>query len=727
MSKILSAIRTFANPSGEADGTLPDRRPRLGSSWFFALLVGLFAVQACTGMLFWLLTDTFQEGFRHTAIGVHVRLGYLFALLFLVLLKSHIRSLFGLWAGRLLIVLFFALAYVLSLIHMPIWPVFFSLPVAMYLLLRLFFSSPRAQVESRPALSGAVAATAWWAFLLYSVVFHFIKEEFYIRYPVAHVVLMMVAVDTLLFHRIRMVAREALAGSSFRRRFVFAAALVAVALAFVAARGNRVMEILQPDPDQLSLSLPVAYDLTDVAVGKPLVPDPRPLFERSETCRAVGCHDGIYRQWSISSHRYAAMTKPYRKMIELVYAELGPDKTLFCSKCHTPLLAMLGLADDPNDRSLDVYRMEGISCQYCHVIEQPAKSRANGDYLLRFQASHYYGYKIQDDQGLLLKQDYIARDLSRHRRVYPVRDPSQEEYCIGCHRVVMPREFVGDRTLILGDVHTPYIHSQPAAEGISCSECHMPLGAYWGDDPRHARPDHRMLGANNAMDRMIRAPFEAEPDLNELDRATVQYLDGTYRVPEYEVDYLYLISNRKHEAYKYYLKDIKKISVYLTTPERIAAGSDLIINVTVANRTGAHKVPSGPIDLNQYWIELIVSSAGKEVLYQSGVIDANHRLPEGAILFGGVPLDQNGLPVQKHRFWETHSVGEARSIGVDKATSHRYLVPLPWQLEGPITVHASFCYRRYGQQMADWLFDQDGTTFPVYRYDTTSKTIEVTP
>jgi hypothetical protein len=42
-------------------------------------------------------------------------------------------------------------------------------------------------------------------------------------------------------------------------------------------------------------------------------------------------------------------------------------------------------------------------------------------------------------------------------------------------------------------------------------------------------------------------------------------------------------------------------------------------------------------------------------------------------------------------------------------------------------VEASFCYRRYGQKIADWIFDQDGTTFPVYQYATNTSTIEVLP
>jgi len=583
---------------------------------------------------------------------------------------------------------------------------------------------PKAEVNKDSLLSGRIAASAWWAFLFVSLGFTYTRETYYLPFPTWHLVLVLLAFFTLLLHVRKLEPREVPEPGRPAAQWKHFLLLILAVLVLILIRTERNSGFFTARQELKGVEFPVRYNTSDIRAGKPLSPDPRLFFEESRSCNADNCHPKIYRQWSISSHRYAAVLKPYRKLIELVYDELGPEATLLCSKCHAPLLAMLGLPDDPNDPSLDRYRNDGVTCQYCHVIRKACASESNGNFMLEFRQGHFKGHETTEKTGKRAIRSYMLKNLSRHRKTFPLRDPEENEYCVGCHRVVMPPEFVGDRKLVLGDVHTPFIQSKSAAERISCSECHMNLATYWGQ-AYHARPDHRTPGTNNAIAKMVLPPSPVESDLGELDRVTEAFLRGNYAVPGYEVLYLRLIANRKHDAFVRYLQDNPKINLSILAPPFASAGQALSIVIHLENKTGAHIIPSGPIDLNQYWLEVIAESQDGRRLYASGVMGRDHFLPENTILFGGIPLDEKGQPVEKHRFWQTRSVKDRRTIPVDGSYDQPFVIDVPSGLTGKIRIKASFCYRRYNQKMADWIYDSDGTTFPVYRYGSAQVEVDI--
>jgi len=219
---------------------------------------------------------------------------------------------------------------------------------------------------------------------------------------------------------------------------------------------------------------------------------------------------------------------------------------------------------------------------------------------------------------------------------------------------------------------------------------------------------------------MVQLPTPLESDLEEFDRTTASFLRGDYSIPGYEVLYLYLIANRKYEAYVKYLRDNPKITLSIDAPPKAKAGETVTVEVIVGNQTGAHVVPSGPIDLNEHWIELIVETPAGQRLFESGLLTQDGYLPEDVVRFGGTPLDDQGKPIEHHRFWNTVSVGDVRKIAVRGSYRQAYAIPIPAEISGEILIKASFCYRRYNQAMADWVYGADGTTFPVHRYHSAS-------
>ena len=151
-------------------------------------------------------------------------------------------------------------------------------------------------------------------------------------------------------------------------------------------------------------NLPVRVDMAEAKPGLERLPGE--LVTSSKSCSSVECHKILYDQWASSPHRLAGKTEPYKALIRVLAKEKGPEAVVFCSRCHTPLIAMAGLVDDPDDPSQDALRNEGISCQYCHIIDEVRHPPANGYVTVEFGrdylADYGMGYEAceRDFQGL---------------------------------------------------------------------------------------------------------------------------------------------------------------------------------------------------------------------------------------------------------------------------------------------------------------------------------------
>jgi hypothetical protein len=358
---------------------------------------------------------------------------------------------------------------------------------------------------------------------------------------------------------------------------------------------------------------PIRYDMHSAALGNPMQPDPNLALASSASCTGSSCHADLHRQWSISSHRYAASAQTYRKVVETLYSEAGPASTMQCSKCHAPMLAMLGKADDPNDPSLNGLRSQGIGCHYCHAIAEDQEASHNGNLQLEIHRTHLHMYPdANSSEAARMRRDaHVLQDLEGHRRSMR----SRSDLCETCHTFVLePEQTGGEHVVLRGELHTSRAREN---RDISCGGCHMILAEY--DDPVHARPDHRMLGINNAMSISIRAPFPIEDDLAELDRATEAFLKGKgYLSPNYERLYttlarMSIFGNAEPDPYSTYLHGNEKVSISVTAPSQGAPGTDVTVHVTVINRTGAHAIPAGMLDLNEFWIELTAVVNGRTI------------------------------------------------------------------------------------------------------------------
>lgn len=161
-----------------------------------------------------------------------------------------------------------------------------------------------------------------------------------------------------------------------------------------------------------------------------------------------GCHQAIYEEWKVSTHRHAWNDPQFQKEIT------KSGNTWLCRNCHTPTLEQqpvwpVGLQDDdveapilvPNPQHDAALMDEGITCVACHVRD----GVIHGPGLPDSTAPH----------AVKADPTYRSADL-----------------CLRCHQAEMTypgKDFVC--TFTTGD---EWRQSGAAAEGKTCQSCHMP-------------------------------------------------------------------------------------------------------------------------------------------------------------------------------------------------------------------------------------------------------------
>jgi hypothetical protein len=453
------------------------------------------------------------------------------------------------------------------------------------------------------------------------------------------------------------------------------------------------------------------YEFTiksDARLRQP-ISDPEPFIQDSESCGDPRCHPDIYEQWRVSSHRMAAMTPPYRKILEEFAARFGWEATTFCTNCHNPLASVYGIVDRPGDPVADRLRKEGISCQYCHAVAHTSPEAGNGNARGRFMPAHPPPLVDERPQDRDTSWRYTVWDLTRHRRDYFKSAIPRSEWCGSCHRVVMPHRFTQGNDMILGDTYTPWKLLYEKT-GLSCTDCHMPLTMH--SSAVHARPDHRMWGINQAMGRLAPPGLAPAGDIAAFEKGTAQWLQGKLPVPRFEVWYLRLTLHNKYQAYREFLD--KPGTVLISVKIEFPAGRESAkAVVTLKNNTLVHNFPSSPLDLMESWVEVTARDAGGKVVFRNCPVDGPQAPFGDCAVLGGVPVDADGAPVEKHHFWDARGVQNKTIIPPGGKLSFTYNIPTPAGPARPVTVTARCMYRRYNQHINTWVYGPDAPSFPV--------------
>jgi hypothetical protein len=464
---------------------------------------------------------------------------------------------------------------------------------------------------------------------------------------------------------------------------------------------------------------PFAPSLARTESGRALAPE---ALSGSADCGSSGCHESIYREWSVSAHRWSALDPAFQRVQEEMARQNGPESTRYCGGCHDPISLFSGnkvvfKASLTNDAGM----REGVSCLACHAVVK-TDVRGNADYVVR-PPRRYLFETSPAAAGRFISYFLIRAYPGQHRASLEKRLFKTPEYCAACHKQFVDQEINNFGWVQLQNQYDNWRKSKWNHPGnprttIECRECHMPLaeGAEPGagdaadynrkpNDGKHR--SHRFLGANQYMPALLKLPGGEEQV-----RLVESWLHGTYPVPEIAGKWA----------------DGEVIRLDLDAPATAKPREPLTVSAMITSRKVGHDYPTGPLDLIQSWIEVEVRDEAERVVFSSGKPDAKLMIPPGTFLFKAEPVDRFGNLIDRHNLWEMVGVRYRRSLfpGYSDIARYTFACPassgkavpvreviVPSPPAGILTVTATLHYRKLDQFLVDFLFPGKGLSAPI--------------
>lgn len=467
--------------------------------------------------------------------------------------------------------------------------------------------------------------------------------------------------------------------------------------------------------------------------------DPRSLGG-SLSCGTVGCHKEIVKEWAVSAHRYSAMDVGFQKIQSVMGEQNGPIPTRYCEGCHDPISLFSGpnnIYTNKDDLTYIQGYQEGISCIVCHAIKE-TDIKGNANYVLT--QPNRYMYELKDGESAQIMRDFLIRSYPRyHMESLQHKLIKSPEFCAACHKQFID---AGVNNVGWEQLQNQYDqwrnskwnHPGDATTTIECRECHMPLvddssepGS--GDDLDYNRTiddgkhrSHRFLGANQFM------PLAMDlPGAKEHVELTEKWLQGKIEIPE--------IKDKWTEG--------PAVPIEIIAPEKVIPGEEVKITTVLTNNKPGHDFPTGPIDLIQAWVEIIITDQDGNEVYTAGKVDDKQFIQPGSLVFKVDPVDQYGNLIDKHnlrgmvgvRFKPSNMIRFGRSMFPGFSHHEKFSFSCPseattkkmepfekrdFQFKTPIqpitelTVTAKLKYRKIDPFLINFLFgDDSGITVPI--------------
>jgi hypothetical protein len=528
-----------------------------------------------------------------------------------------------------------------------------------------------------------------------------------------------------------------------QRLFGTGTAAVAAALAGVLALG-----VYAYDPVDLVNRLPADYNLL-YGADQPFAPslartttgdafDPRSLGG-SASCGTSGCHVEIVKEWSVSAHRYAASDPAFRAVQRVMGEQNGAESTRYCGGCHDPISLFAGTKNlYREDLASPVGLDEGVSCIACHGIQE-TDVKGNAAYVMA-QPERYL-FELHEGERTRLVRDFLIRAYPRqHVESLQHRRFKSPEFCAACHKQFIDEEINNVGWVQLQNQYDNWRKGRwntpdDPRQTVECRECHMPLTESVdpargdvldynrsADDGKHR--SHRFLGANQFIPTALDLPgAEEQVELTE------KWLRGEIDIPEI--------------AHKW--RTGPAIPIELVAPDSVRAGEEVRLAVLITNNKAGHDFPTGPLDIIQSWVEVVVTDETGREVFTSGTTDERHFIQPGSFIFKAEPVDRYGKLIDRHNLWEMVGVRYRRSLfpGFSDRASYSFESPAPDRSgggppartdvsvpippgAGMLRVEAKLQYRKFNQFLLNELFGEEaGMTSPITTLSSAQKTVRV--
>jgi hypothetical protein len=436
----------------------------------------------------------------------------------------------------------------------------------------------------------------------------------------------------------------------------------------------------------------------------PRVPADR--FMGSVSCGATDCHEQNTREWAGSPHRFSASNQFYRSAVQEIIDAEGVQAAVFCANCHDPERALRGtIAADYAD-GVPESGSDGVSCEVCHGMvgvdgEPPGDPPANARFAVSFDR-RYPGHTARMQRNIRL-------DPRRHRQAFVTNNMTlRATPCQACHRIELKPDVV---------VQNPTVMVQIFGEGgVACTSCHLPQDSA-------STYTHRMAGINVDLAHYATGLEEGDLELIQLNATYTRDFLGLRRYrPIDRFDWPQPIpeawspEGRKRSA----SNGVISLSLEAYSEE---GGRVLDLRTRTLNISIGHQFPSGPLDLNQVWLELYVAAADGSVIHHVGGLDDRGRIQGEPARLGADELDAEGHHIEKHRIFEIEEIVNRRILWSD-ILKDRFKIDLPEDVALPLDVRARWLFRRASPEFAEWSLGVDISPLPAHELATATITVD---
>jgi tetratricopeptide (TPR) repeat protein len=431
---------------------------------------------------------------------------------------------------------------------------------------------------------------------------------------------------------------------------------------------------------------------------------PAKTLDMNEYC--LKCHQDSHREWSDSVHRFSSFNNPTYLASVAETRDVGMERdgnvkaSRFCAGCHDPVPFFSGAFDDPKFDMLNhATSQAGITCTVCHVITHVNSSEGNSDFTIE-EPQHYPFAHSTNPLLQWMNNQLVKAKPSFHKKTFLKPLHKTAEFCSSCHKVNLPFELNHYREWLRGQNHydswllsgvsghgARSFYYPPAAQ-TNCNECHMPVhessdfGAKIVDDSGQLKThDHLFPSANTGI-AWLR-------DRDEIVKAHQDFLDGVMRVDVFGI---------RHGG---------TIDGELTAPLRpevpvLTPGSRYLLETVIRTVKMGHHFTQGTTDSNEIWLE-VTADVGSRRIGASGLLQENNSVDPWAHFVNSFVLDRNGNRIDRRNAQDIFVPLYSHQIPPGAGQTVHYALQVPEDVSGPVTVNVRLLYRKFDSKYMEYV------------------------
>ena len=423
------------------------------------------------------------------------------------------------------------------------------------------------------------------------------------------------------------------------------------------------------------------------------------------------CHEDIFKQWSSSVHRKAAMDPAYTSIVSLLVKKKGIESTRYCDGCHGPMTLLSGQLT-PGGKHSGIAgtpaNHEGVSCVSCHSIARPIHTKGVASYDFMPRKPYLFEYSHSAIANFI-NHRLIRMRPELHRMNFSASRVSTPEVCASCHAQFMDKNLNDWGWIKMQDEYTGWLNSPysgrsntgfTTAQVTTCVNCHMTEG--FADDPSASSSGlvhiHNFAAANTFVPTVTGDQDQTDAVRHFLAtnkmRVTVDIADN----PAISQSDAYLQENLRNKA---------------VLPSYYYLGQTVNANILVANTGVGHEFPGGTIDINEAWVAIQVTDAAGKTIYRSGDVSQDGDVDPDAWFYRSVAVDRHGKLLWRHDLFNMIGEHYRNTIPAGKTDNIPLQFKIPQWAVSPLTISAQLNYRKLTQRYLSWLMPKSNITLPV--------------